>query len=49
MRKKKKKEEIELSDLLWRDIEGNGTQIHFAVSVDAGHDKEDTWTTGTTF
>lgn len=35
--------------LLRWDIEGNGTKINFAVSVDTRDDKEDTGTTSATF
>ena len=40
---------MELSDLLWWNVERNGTEVHFAVSIDAGYNEKDTRATGTTF
>jgi hypothetical protein len=43
------KRENKLACLLWRDVEGDGPQIHLAVGVDAGDDEKDAGSLGAAF
>lgn len=49
-KKKKENERLKPGAYLLRwDIEGDGTKINFAVSIDAGNDEEDTGTSSSAF
>lgn len=49
-KKEKENERLKLGAYLLRwDIEGDGTKINFAVSIDAGNDEEDTGTSSSAF